>query len=126
MKHISKAGRVALIQANIESMPAHTMKCFQLSNATTKQIDKISRNFFWQKSGDSTGLPMVSWDKICRPKKSGGLRLRKVEAVNSAFNSKLIWKLFHDQSFWVEQMKAKYSINERFFEVDCAKYDSWA
>ena len=23
-------------------------------------------------------------------------------------------------------MKAKYSINERFFDVDCAKYDSWA
>ena len=45
-KHISKAGRVALIQANIESMPAHTMQCFQLPLATSKQIDKISRNFF--------------------------------------------------------------------------------
>jgi len=60
---------VALIQANIESMPAHTMQCFQFPIATTKQIDKISQNFFWQKSGDSTGLPMVAWDKIYRPKK---------------------------------------------------------
>ena len=117
---------MALIQANIESMPAHTMQCFQLPIATTKQIDKISRNFFWQKSGDSTGLPMVAWDKICRPKKSGGLGLRKMEAVNSAFISKLTWKLFHEQSLWVEQMKAKYSINEHFFDVACAKYDSWA
>ena len=38
----------------------------------------------------------------------------------------MTWKLFHDQSLWAEQMKAKYSINEHFFEVDCAKYDSWA
>jgi len=116
---------VALIKANIESMPAHTMQCFQLPSATNTQIDRISRNFFWQKSGDSKGLPMVSWDKICRPKKAGGLGLRKMEAVNSAFLSKLTWKLFHDQSLWIEQMKTKYSINELFFEVACAKYDSW-
>jgi len=113
-KHISKEGRVALIQANIESM-AQTMQCLQLSSSTNKQIDKISRNFFWQKSGDSNGLPMVSWDKVCRPKKAGGLGLRKMQAVNSAFLSKLTWKLFHDQSLWAEQMKAKYSINEVFF-----------
>jgi len=46
-KHVSKDGRVALIQANIESMLAHTMQCFQLPSATNKQIDRISRNFFW-------------------------------------------------------------------------------
>ena len=44
--NISKAGRMALIQANIESMPAHTMQYFQLPSATNKQIDRISRNFF--------------------------------------------------------------------------------
>ena len=44
---------------------------------------------------------MVSWNKICRPKKARGLGLRKIEAVNSAFLSKLIWKLFHEESFWV-------------------------
>jgi len=49
-----------------------------------------------------------------------------VEAVNSAFLSKLTWKLFHGQSLWVEQMKAKYPINELFFGIDCAKNDSWA
>ena len=88
-KNVSKAGRVALIQANIESMPAHTMQCFQLPSTTTKQIDRISRNFFLKKSNNSSGLPMVSWDKICRPKKVGGLKRRKMEAVNSAFLSKL-------------------------------------
>jgi len=59
-KHISKAGRVALIQPNIEPMPAHTMQCFQLPRMTHRNIDRISRNFFWKKSNDSNGLPMVS------------------------------------------------------------------
>jgi len=116
-KHISKAGRVALIQANLESMLAHTMQCFQLPKTTARNINRISRNFFWQNYDDCKGLPLISWDKICRPKKAGVLGLRKMEPVNSAFLSKLIWKLFHGQSLWVEQMKAKYSINEDFSNI---------
>jgi len=125
-RNISKAGHVALIQTNVESMPAHTMQCFQLPCTTSRQIDKISREFFWKKSTSLRGLPMVSWDKICRPKKSGGLGLRKMEAINSTFLSKLTWKLFHDHSLWAEQMCAKYPVNENFFGVDPKQSDSWA
>jgi len=59
-KNISKAGRVTLIQANVESMLAHTIQCFQLSSTTNRNIERISRNFFWKKSDGSNGLPMVS------------------------------------------------------------------
>jgi len=68
---------------------------------------------------------MVSWDKVGRPKKAGGLGLRKMEAVNSAFISKLTWKLFHGESLWVEQMQGKYSIDENFFSTKPKKTDSW-
>jgi len=49
-----------------------------------------------------------------------------MEAANSAFLSKLTWKLFHEQNLWVEQMKAKYQINENFFSIHSKKFDSWA
>ena len=48
-----------------------------------------------------------------------------MEAVNSAFLSKLTWKLFHDQSLSVEHMNAKYLINENFFNVEPKQFDSW-
>jgi len=96
-------------------MPAHTMSWFQLSKETNHQIDMISKDFFWKKSNGNTGLSMVSWDKVCRPKKAGRLVLRKIEAVNSAFLSKLTQKLFDGQSLWVEQMQGKYPIDENFF-----------
>ena len=69
---------------------------------------------------------MVSWDMVCRPKKARGLGMRKMEAVNSAFVSKLTWKLFHGQSLWVEQMQGKYSIDANFFSAQPKKSDSWA
>jgi len=58
---------------------------------------------------------MVSWDKICRPKKAGGLGLRKKKAVNSDFLSKLTWKLFNQPCLWTEKMLAKYPVNKQFF-----------
>jgi len=59
------------------------MQCFQLPAVTSRRIDKISRDFFWKKYVNIRGLPIVSWNKICRPKQSGGLGLRKTEAVNN-------------------------------------------
>ena len=67
----------------------HTIQCFQLPKETTHEIEKISRDFFWKKSDDNKGLPMVSWDKVCQPKKVGGLGLRKMKVVDSAFLRKL-------------------------------------
>ena len=88
----SKAGRVVLIQANLESLPTHTMQCYKLPSRITDQLDRINREFFWKTSSATGGLPLVAWDKVCRPKKLGGLGLRKFAAVNTAFTAKLIWK----------------------------------
>ena len=38
-----------------------------------------------KKSDNSKSLPMVSGDKICQFKKTRGLGLKKMEAVNNAF-----------------------------------------
>mgnify|MGYP007039596783 CR=1 FL=1 len=69
-------------------------------------------------------MHMVSWDKICQPKKVGGLGLRKMEAINSAFLSKLTWKLIDDHGLWVEQMHTKYQIDANFFALKAKKHDS--
>jgi len=81
---------------------------------TNKKIDKISRDFFWKKYDDIKGLSIVSWDKNFQHKRLGGLGLRKMEAFNGTFLWKLTWKLFHDESLWLEQMSAKYRLIQTF------------
>ena len=88
-KYFSKVGRVVLIQSNLETLPTHTMHCYKLPSRITDQLDRIHRDFFWKTSPTAKGLPLVAWDKICRPKKLGGLGLRKAAAMNTAFLAKL-------------------------------------
>ena len=85
------------------------MQYFSLPGKTTSGLNKIARDFFWNKTNNHRGFPTVSWDKICRPKKFGGLGLRKIEAINNAFQCKLAWKILTNQtSYRVRSMKLKY------------------
>jgi len=126
-KCFSKVGRVVLIQSNLESLPTHTMQCYKLPSRVTDQLDRINRDFFWKASPASRGMPLVAWDTICRPKKFGGLGLRKTAPVNTAFLAKLVWKfLTRADNYWVQQMRAKYGTPDQFFTSRSKPTDSWA
>ena len=114
-----------LIQSNLESLPVHTMQCFELPKQNTKMLDKVHRNFFWKKSNVDKGLPMISWEKICRPKKFGGLGFRKTTAINLAFQCKLAWKILQEkENLWVAIMTAKYLKHSNFLIVTPKPSDS--
>ena len=122
---LSKAGRSILIQSHLESLPAHTMQCFQLPQSTSNHINKISRDFFWQKSDTEKGQPLLAWDKVCMPKSKGGLGLRKIESVNKAFQCKLAWKvLTNETSLWIQLLKDKYLKDTTLFKYKKKNTDS--
>ena len=103
------------------------MQCYKLPNKITEQLDRVNRDFFWKNSSSAKGLPLVAWDKICRPKKLGGLVLRKSASVNTAFLAKLAWKvLTQPENLWVQQIRAKYGAPEQFFTARPKPTDSWA
>lgn len=45
---LSKAGRITLIQTNLESLPSYTCSSTVLSSDTAKSIDIIHRKYFWR------------------------------------------------------------------------------
>jgi len=104
----------------------HAMQCYKLPGMVTQQLDRINRDFFWKNSHLDKGMPLVAWDKVCRPKQLGGLGLRKTSAVNTAFLAKLGWKILtQPENFWVQHMRAKYGPPEHFFALRSKRTDSW-
>ena len=51
-------------------------------------------NFFWNKDLQSKSPDLIGWDKVCLPKKLGGLGLHKAITNNLVLQIKLLWKLF--------------------------------
>ena len=124
-KCLSKAGRTILIQSHLESLPAHTMQCFQIPAGVTNNIDKINRQFFWKRFNTDSGLPLVAWDTICRPKQEGGIGLHKTAALNLAYQAKLAWKILtNHNSLWVRLMRTKYLRQQDFFLIPRKQGDS--
>ena len=84
-RHVSKAGRVVLIQSNIKSMPAHTMQCFQLPKETNRRIDKISRDFFEKSQMTIRACLWSPETKSVNPKRLGDLGLEKWKQLIAHF-----------------------------------------
>ena len=83
------------------------MQNFMLPASIHRELDQINRQFFWNK--DLQHRPLISWDRICRPKKCGGLGIRKSKEMNEALQMKLIWKILAEpDNVWVRLIKYKY------------------
>ena len=101
------------------------MQCFELPTKASSYLDKCNREFFWKKYNIEKGMPLIAWDKVCRPKSQGGLGLRKTEAVNKAFQCKLVWKILTNApSLWVQSMRAKYLHSATLFHCTWKNSDS--
>ncbi|KAL1192979.1 putative ribonuclease H protein [Cardamine amara subsp. amara] len=54
---------------------------------------------------------LIAWNKVCLPKKEGGLGIRKAKDMNKALLAKVGWRLLHDKdSLWAHVLQSKYKV----------------
>nr|KYP71142.1 Putative ribonuclease H protein At1g65750 family [Cajanus cajan] len=106
---LSMAGRICLINSVLTSLPLYIMSFYRMPKMVTKQLTSIQRNFLWGGKLDEKRMAWVSWEKICRPKKEGGLGIKKLDAFNEALLAKWRWGLFQQpESMWGRILLSKY------------------
>ena len=69
-----------------------------------EHVEKSSRGFLWAgKDIEKRGKCLVKWDKVCRPKKAGGLGVLDLKTQNSALILKFLHKFMNKMDLpWVQ------------------------
>jgi len=104
---LSIAGRVQLIKSVIFSLVTYFMELYSWPISLLKTIEKWIRNFLWSGEINKRKLVTVSWKKVYKPYKKGGLRIRSLICLNGSFNLKLCWDILHSQQDWANFLKQR-------------------
>jgi hypothetical protein len=76
---------------------------------------------------NSTGIHWMSWEKMVRSKRIGGMGFRDLNCFNKALLAKQGWRLCQNPSSLLGSiLKAKYFPNSSFLEASLGKRPSYA
>ncbi|XP_052114169.1 uncharacterized mitochondrial protein AtMg00310-like [Arachis duranensis] len=111
-KSLSMAGRTVLSQSAIGPLANFAMTHSRVPKYICKSIEKSQRQFIWGSNENERKIHMVSWETMCKPKEAGGLALKNLERMNTAFIAKLCWEIVNNsESLWVRVLCNKYKVD---------------
>ena len=99
------------------------MSSFNFPNKECNNLNSLTRRFWWKpKNQEGNFLAWRSWDKLCFPKKQGGLGFKKAKEVNNALLAKLAWMIASKRdSLCMSILRTKYKISQNWLYADCPK-----
>ena len=125
-KLLSQTGRTSLISSTFQSMPLYTFSCFKVPETVCNKMDALSRAFLWGHDPTDRKMHMVSWEKICKPKRDGGLGLKKFGLMNQAMLARQYWRISqHPQTLVSRAFKAKYFPKNSMHDCSPKPHHSW-
>lgn len=107
-RQLSYAGRLQIINAILFSIRSFWGTVFILPQSVLKDVDRKCRKFLWGSTKVRKKVCLVDWDKVCCPKKAGGLNIKDCRSWNIASVGKLMWQLVEDKDSLLDQMGTWY------------------
>ncbi|WOK93178.1 ribonuclease H protein [Canna indica] len=106
---ISQAGRKVLISSTINSIPAHTLMTSWISGKLVEKITKLTGDFFWGSKENKKSAKLISWNVITSNKGIGGLGIRDLRLMKSAFMAKRVLSVLNNEKkLWTSILISKY------------------
>ncbi|XP_074290596.1 uncharacterized protein LOC141617312 [Silene latifolia] len=84
--------------------------CYRIHSYAARKFSYAGRlvlmkSFLWDNGTEYRRVPLVAWDRICRPKEEGGLGLRDLGVWNKAMVGRLVaWVAEKKDTIWVHRV----------------------
>lgn len=85
---LSQASRLTLIKSVLTASNIHLLSCISLPKQVCRKIDSRCINFFWGDTENKKHMHLINKDQLFKPISSGGLGIRKTEAINISLLAK--------------------------------------
>jgi hypothetical protein len=84
--------RRELIRTVLDSMPTYVMTALKPPKKFYKELDKLRKRFLWARNQQlHGGKCKVSWTRVCRPLRRGGLGILDLECFGRALRLRWLW-----------------------------------
>ncbi|XP_019182405.1 PREDICTED: uncharacterized protein LOC109177491 [Ipomoea nil] len=116
-KLLSQAGKEILLKSVAQAMPTFSMSVFLLPMGICTAIERTMNRYWWG-SGNERGIHWKAWDKLCIPKKYGGLGFKELHTFNIAMLGKQAWRLLTKPDSLVSRVyRARYYPKGTFYDA---------
>ncbi|KAI0493884.1 hypothetical protein KFK09_024010 [Dendrobium nobile] len=96
-KYLSLSGKIILVKSILLALPLYHSTHSLIPRKILAYLDKISKNFIWDKKNGAKGLHYVNWNDMCKPIENGGRGIHSNLTKAPALHARLAWRFIQEE-----------------------------
>ncbi|XP_027171858.1 uncharacterized protein LOC113771481 [Coffea eugenioides] len=105
---LSHGGRIVLIKHVLSAIPTHLLAASCPPKGVLALVERAMANFLWGEREGGLRHHWIKWADLCADSSQGGVGVRSLLDVRTAFSLKLWWRFRTGECLWATFMRAKY------------------